>query len=272
MSFLRALIIFHICFQGILYAFDGPIIYQTPHLHVRQGTRLCVCPPNSSICHTCVSPEGNPFRVTQAMLLAGLYMTPHPRDILVLGLGGGSLPTALQGLLPEARIHIVELDPQMTFIAERYFGFQKNQKTTLNVQDGYQFVLNLPSQQQYDLIFLDAMDNECLPVSFRKSHFIQKIKEHLKPGGSMVLNTLPLCKNHMAEIGVYLKHFGSMGHLSVDGNHILLAQKGAMPSVDKLLENADLWEKASLFELGKDDILPKLRIHYQTQKTSQEIP
>ena len=40
------------------------------------------------------------------MVFAGLLVHPHPRKILVIGLGGGSIPTALSELFPDAGIDI----------------------------------------------------------------------------------------------------------------------------------------------------------------------
>src|SRR5205814_7342414 len=38
------------------------------------------------------------------MMMAALYMNPSPQRILIIGLGGGTLPRTLQKILPTARI------------------------------------------------------------------------------------------------------------------------------------------------------------------------
>ncbi|RPI71658.1 MAG: hypothetical protein EHM45_23255, partial [Desulfobacteraceae bacterium] len=52
-----------------------------------------------------------------------LAFHPDPRAVLVLGLGGGAIPTMLHAILAEAVIDVVEIDPEMYGIAREYFHF-----------------------------------------------------------------------------------------------------------------------------------------------------
>ena len=51
------------------------------------------------------------------MMMSVLLVQPNPRSILIIGLGGGTLPVALNELLPEARIDVVEIDPIVVEVA-----------------------------------------------------------------------------------------------------------------------------------------------------------
>src|SRR5689334_13729152 len=42
------------------------------------------------------------------MMMSALYVQPAPKSILIIGLGGGTLPRALAQALPGARIDVVE--------------------------------------------------------------------------------------------------------------------------------------------------------------------
>ena len=57
------------------------------------------------------------------MMLGALFVEPEPQSVLIIGLGGGTLPRALQQLLPDARIDVVEIDPAVVRVARRYFDF-----------------------------------------------------------------------------------------------------------------------------------------------------
>src|SRR5947207_1445668 len=57
------------------------------------------------------------------MMMAALYLNPAPRRILILGLGGGTLPTALQRLFPAAAIDAVEIDPAVVRLAPTFCAF-----------------------------------------------------------------------------------------------------------------------------------------------------
>ena len=51
------------------------------------------------------------------MMLGALFVNPAPRSVLIIGLGGGTIPRALRELLPEARIDVVEIDPAVVRVA-----------------------------------------------------------------------------------------------------------------------------------------------------------
>src|ERR1700754_1841154 len=43
------------------------------------------------------------------MMLGALYVNPRPQSVLIIGLGGGTLPRVLRQLLPDTRIDVVEI-------------------------------------------------------------------------------------------------------------------------------------------------------------------
>src|SRR5678816_308902 len=63
------------------------------------------------------------------MMLGALFVNPRPQSVLIIGLGGGTLPRALRQLLPDARIDVVEIDPAVERVASRYFGFEASDRT-----------------------------------------------------------------------------------------------------------------------------------------------
>src|SRR5262245_4382230 len=58
------------------------------------------------------------------MMLGALYVNPAPQSVLIVGLGGGTLPRALRQVLPNVRIDVVEIDPAVVRVANRYFDFK----------------------------------------------------------------------------------------------------------------------------------------------------
>ena len=74
------------------------------------------------------------------MMLAGLYVNPRPQRVLVIGLGGGVLPTALQKMLPGAHIDVAELDAAVDRSARQYFAFKPGANMQVAIQDGRVFV------------------------------------------------------------------------------------------------------------------------------------
>src|SRR5260221_4627002 len=87
--------------------------------------------------------------------LAGLALCEEPRRILVVGLGGGSLPMFLRKPYPAAGIDVAENDPDVVDVAKKYFGFREDECIHAYIGDGRQFMANSP-QASYDIIFLDS--------------------------------------------------------------------------------------------------------------------
>ena len=57
-------------------------------------------------------------------MMAGLLLRPTnlwPRSALLVGLGAGSLAKFIYRNLPDCRITIIEINPQIEFIARQYF-------------------------------------------------------------------------------------------------------------------------------------------------------
>ena len=48
-------------------------------------------------------------------------MNPTPQSVLIVGLGGGTIPRALRELLPETQIDVVEIDPAVVRVAQPLF-------------------------------------------------------------------------------------------------------------------------------------------------------
>src|SRR6185503_10901837 len=86
------------------------------------------------------------------MMLGALFVNPAPQSVLIIGLGGGTLPRTLRKLVPETRIDVVEIDPAVVRVANRYFGFSVSDRTRVIESDGRVYVKRaLRGTQRYDL-------------------------------------------------------------------------------------------------------------------------
>ena len=124
------------------------------------------------------------------LMLGALYVNPAPQSVLIVGLGGGTLPRALRQLLPDARIDVVEIDPAVVRVANRYFDFAASDKTHVIESDGRVYVKRaLRTAQRYDLIMLDAFDHEYIPEHLLTREFLQEAQSLLSPQGVLAANT-----------------------------------------------------------------------------------
>ena len=174
------------------------------------------------------------------MAMAGLLLKPQPKDILVIGLGGGVLPRALASLYPDAEITSVEIDPAVVAVAERYFYFQESEKNRVVAQDARVFVKRAElKKQQYDYIILDAFNGDYIPGHLMTLEFFQEVKKIMAPDGVLVANTFSRSELVDHEAATYHKAFGQFYTVSQrdSGNRIILAANYPLPGRTELHKN-----------------------------------
>ena len=161
------------------------------------------------------------FDYTQ-MMLAGLYLNPKPAKLLIIGEGGGTIPTALQEMLPNTQIDLVELDKAVDSVARQYFEFKPGPKTRVFIEDGRVFVKRMiPQKPNYDLVLLDAFDADYIPEHMLTREFLQEVKSIMTPDGVIVANTFSDSALYDYESVTYRTVFGAYFNLKL-ANRIIV--------------------------------------------------
>jgi len=188
--------------------------------------------------------------------LAGLALCEEPRRILVVGLGGGSLPMFLRKHYPAAAIDVAEIDPGVVDVAKQFFGFREDELTRAHVGDGRQFIESV--RQGYDIIFLDAFGARDVPKHLTTQEFLLAVRRVLVTSGVVVSNVWRPSANplHDSMVRSHQEAFDELLILDVPGdvNNILLALPRKQP-LDRS-ELAQLARKISVakqfrFDLGE---------------------
>lgn len=111
------------------------------------------------------------------------------KDILLLGLGGGSvIQTIRDHFGSKAYIEAIEVDPEMIKIASEDFGISMYENLKIIQADAYDYVLN--NLKTFDLIIVDLFIIDVIPPQFLKIDFITKITNSLNPNGKIIFNTM----------------------------------------------------------------------------------
>jgi spermidine synthase len=175
------------------------------------------------------------------MLLSTLFIKEDPRKILIIGLGGASLPKALNILVPNAKIHIVEINPAIPLIAEQYFGYKQNDTNKIFVADGIEYVKDSRSAR-YDIIFIDAFGVDYIPEGFLTNSFMSDIKRILKEDGIVAMNTSASSKQHHLESELFLKNFGQYYNLKKSNSRVMIAHaNNKLPQYQEIAKKSILW-------------------------------
>ena len=195
------------------------------------------------------------------MVMAALYLNPAPQRILILGLGGGTLPSAFQRIFANAAIDAVEIDPAVVRVARKYFAFEPGAATRVFEEDGRVFVKRmLRTNARYDLIVLDAFDHEYIPEHMLTREFLVEVKSLLGERGVLAANTFSVSKLYHHESATYSNVFGDFFGLR-QNNRVILLRMGGLPSRDEIARNADLLEpKLAPLGVDKQWLLPQIEI------------
>lgn len=115
--------------------------------------------------------------------LARCY-TPKVSDALCIGMGVGIVP--MQLAREGANVEVVEINPAMVPLAERYFDFERA-RVRLVIDDGRHFLNIAP--RQYDTVLLDAFVGDSSPSHLMTREAFESMRKVLRPGGTLVINS-----------------------------------------------------------------------------------
>ena len=178
-------------------------------------------------------PQRLVFNYTK-LLFSGLLLIEEPKNILIIGLGGGTMSNTLHQLYPNSVITNVEIDPAVVKVARQYFGFIENQSVTSVIQDGRIFIKRaIIKKQKYDWIILDAFNGDYIPEHLLTQEFIQETKSLLNENGVLSANTFSVSDLYAHESATYKSVFGDFYNVRnyKNSNRIILASKGKLPSL-----------------------------------------
>jgi spermidine synthase len=136
--------------------------------------------------HTLQSPYA------RGMFASYLYQ-PHPRRVLIVGLGGGAMVRFLTHHEPQVRIDAVEIDPAVVRLADQYFDVRSGGNVRVHTADAVKFVES--TEDRYDVILMDAFlrpssdtDTTGVPTRLKTLAFLGRLKRALAPGGVIAFN------------------------------------------------------------------------------------
>jgi len=127
-----------------------------------------------------------------------LAFHPDPGSILVLGLGGGAIPTLLHSILEKAVIDVVEIDPEMPAIAKKYFYFSISERLRLFIDDAFFYIRD--TDKKYDIVLMDAYIENQMPETVDSTAFFAETARVLAPNGIFVANLMTVNREHFENI------------------------------------------------------------------------
>ena len=119
-----------------------------------------------------------------APVMAGFADNAEDKRALILGMGTGTYALQCLKYFPGMEVEGVEIDDKITDLAHKYFELPEDVKVT--TYDGRAFLEG--NDEKYDLIMADAYRDITVPFQMSSVEFFRLVKEHLNPGGVLVMN------------------------------------------------------------------------------------
>ncbi|MBS0417794.1 MAG: fused MFS/spermidine synthase [Proteobacteria bacterium] len=119
-------------------------------------------------------------------MMAFLLFNRAPRHILLIGLGGGSLVKFCHRNLPGTRLTVVEIDPKIIQLRERFQIPPDDQRLHVVCEDGSEFVRH--AECTADVLLIDAFDRSGVAPSLASEEFYARAFRCLAPNGMLVMN------------------------------------------------------------------------------------
>ena len=123
---------------------------------------------------------------TRAMM-AFLLFQPLPREVLMIGLGGGSMARYIHQRMPGTRTTVVEINAKVLAAARSMFHFPADDaRLKVEIADGADYVCEHAGSA--DVLLVDGFDDGKQPAALCTQAFYDAAYAALRPGGVMAVN------------------------------------------------------------------------------------
>ncbi len=177
-----------------------------------------------------------------------LYKKPN---ILMIGLGGGTIAYQLTKLYRNVNLDIVEISKPMIELSD-YFLPKKLKNVRIIQEDGLKYIKK--KLNAYDLLILDAYDGDHIPEDFLNDEFVADAYKTLRKEGILAINyalnlsALVYLENYLNKLRKLFKVY-TINNPFTSGNMIIIGSK----------------------EMNRDDILRLVRLGYKENKDNKSV-
>jgi spermidine synthase len=119
-------------------------------------------------------------------MMGFLLFVPEPKQVLIVGLGGGSLPKYCYRHLPECKITTLEINSEVIALRDEFAIPADNDRFAIIETDAADYITN--GLADADVIMLDAYDKDGLPSVLASESYYDHCRMALSEKGVLVIN------------------------------------------------------------------------------------
>lgn len=192
-------------------------------------------------------------------MMAFLLLHPEPREALMIGLGGASLPKFFHQKLRKTKVRVVELDPRVVVAARTHFLLPPDDaRLTVEIGDGAEALY----PECCDVLIVDAYHDELHVPELASPEFYDAAFLALRDPGALVVNFM----NDDPKFDQYLQRleraFGGAVLVlpaQYDPNFVAFAFKGAPQRISWTALRARAEKLEARYGLPFTRYVPRLR-------------
>ena len=143
---------------------------------------------------------------SRGMMMFLLFMK-QPKDLLMIGLGGGSVAKYVHHFLPEMQTRVVEINPRIIQVARSHF-YLPDDDEKLEVIEGDGVAYLKENGNTADVLLLDIFDSQGVPPEMYNQAFFDTCEASLRLDGMMAVNLWGSDKN----FDIYLQRIEQSFH------------------------------------------------------------
>ena len=143
---------------------------------------------------------------SRGMMMFLLFMK-QPKEVLMVGLGGGSVAKYIHHFLPEMQTRVVEINPRIIQVARSHF-YLPDDDDRLEVIEGDGVVYLQENGATADVLLLDIFDSQGVPPEIYNQAFFDTCEASLRLDGMMAVNLWGSDKN----FDIYLQRIEQSFH------------------------------------------------------------
>jgi len=177
---------------------------------------------------------GDPFALAldyTRCMMAFLLFHPAPREALMIGLGGGSLPKFFHKNLRKTAVRVIELDARVVAAARTQFALPPDDaRLEVLIGDGADAL----APECCDLLVVDGYEDEATPAAMVSQAFFDAAWCALDEPGALVVNFMDDDRDFDRNLQRIERAFGGavIAFQSLrDPNIVVLGLKGAPPAI-----------------------------------------
>jgi spermidine synthase len=216
----------------------------------------------------CDAPQELVVPYTQTMM-GFLLFKQRPEKIVMVGLGGGSIPKYCYAKIPEASVLTVEIDPDVVGLRDLFCVPQDDERFQVLCADGADFVRN--ASNCVDVLLVDGFDMYGPAAQLCTQAFYDDCFRSLVPDGMLVVN-LTVEDPHAERSVARIRHRfpNAVVVESQDGaNRVVFASRGRALDLPHPQLCARLEELEPIHPVGLRDTLQRIRYEQYTSSAER---